>query len=151
MPKSLQAAFSLPRHRTLATTWGYVGSTLEGEAGMWTQNRGLSCHSRPVGEKGLGKTRNWRGSSGEKYTIFYSLMACSTLASDSCASWVNMHGEDRSGTPSRMSNKSFGSPLVSLRYGQIQLISPNTRWKSLRVCKGSCNYLNILRDNFVRK
>jgi hypothetical protein len=63
-----------------------VGSTLEGEAGMWTQKRDLSCHSRLVSEKGVGKTRNWRGSSREKYPTFSSLMACSTLASDTRAS-----------------------------------------------------------------
>ena len=69
----------------------------------------------PVGEKGLGKTRNWRGGSGEKYPMFCSLVACSTLANDICASWVRVCGEDGSESPRKMSNKGFNSPVVSFK------------------------------------
>ena len=74
----------------------------------------LSCH-RPVGEKGVGKTRNWRGRSGGKYPMLCSLMACSTLANDICASWVSVRGECRSESPRKMSNKGFNSPVVSFK------------------------------------
>ena len=75
----------------------------------------LSCHRRPVGEKGVGKTRNWRGRSGEKYPMFCSLMACSTFANDISASWVSVRGEDGSEFPHKMSNKGFNSPVVSFK------------------------------------
>jgi hypothetical protein len=66
-----------------------------------------------VGDKGVGKTRNWRGSSGEKYPMFCSF--CSTLANDICASWVSVCGEDGSESPQKMLNKGFHSPIVRFK------------------------------------
>ena len=88
-----------------------------------------------MGDPGDGIIMTLIGFSGSHLSAAVKASLLSTNCNDLIAAGVSTLGESNAGSPGRISNKGFSSAVVIFMYGQIQLMSPKSFWKSFSVCK----------------